>query len=487
MVPRVSSTSNPDQHSVFDFMNDEIPMVPSTASEDTWMSEEENINESIKKFNESIPVSDNMICVDVSDDEDDEEESDGEDGSDDADRHDGRKHQHKKQSHSPQSRSKSPEKEGPLSGNTTIGTSTTEGGDLLPLPEGTEIDRKNRLSMSADELLEGLHNSKLQLQGKNENVEIRKKEYMKLFLHADAIYSSPLTRALETAVLSMDGHRALLASGISLYSVIREVKRLGGFDTVGVEYGEGILKRLRAELSQIMMDEKKIHSLLTFPIDINDADQPWWTPLTSRDSSADQQERVREFMTFARYCDSKLPVFVGHSLFFKAFYSKRISNELLNNRKSLSENLKCFRLSNASMLAVTVQFIEKENGQVDSMIIDADLIFGGGFHGVPDDTSGVSLNEEDNIPVSNPTTHNIGSFGSNQGKPSSLGGSGRTGSIFEKSPLKLGGSSFGGDSNSIFSSFTSKEFTSNLQHEINQKKEALSKGVKKLSSYIFEG
>ncbi len=114
---------------------------------------------------------------------------------------------------------------------------------------------------------------------------------------------------------------------------------------------------------------------------VGDADQPWWTPISSYENGEAQQERVREFISFVRHCDAKLPVFVGHSLFFKAFYSKRISTVLYANRPEISANLKKFRLSNASLLAVTVSFVEID-GLNEAVITDADLIFGGGFHGV---------------------------------------------------------------------------------------------------------
>jgi broad specificity phosphatase PhoE len=345
---------------------------------------------------------------------------------------------------------------------------------------------KNRLSASADELLKDLHNSKLVLQGMDENIERRKKEYMKLFLHSDRIYSSPLTRALQTAVISMEGHRCLGQSGITLYSVIREVKRLGGLDTVGIECGEGIAKRLRSEFYQhtphFLEKDKLDHLLASFPLEVNDADQPWWTAMTSTERTVEQQERVREFLTFARYCDAKLPVFVGHSLFFKAFYSRRLSHELIANRQSLSENLKKFRLSNASMLAVTVRFQDKENGTSDAMIIDADLIFGGGFHGVgvddPDGSQHTNLNMDETYHGGQSTRDSHGGEG---------GGSGNhRGSIFAESPLKFASSLESNNIQNIFNSIKTNEFTSNLHQEMKEKADILSKGVKKLSEKIYD-
>lgn len=255
----------------------------------------------------------------------------------------------------------------------------------VPIPQASKselADKFNHAEVKLVDEFSGRVNQDL--------VEQRRQEYMKLFLHADAIYSSPLTRALQTAVLTMNGHPATKTYGMTLMSTIREVKRIGGLDTVGVAYGEAIESRLRSELAMILGAEEA-DRLVTFPIDFNDANLPWWTPLADHESEQQQQDRVREFLTFLRHCDAKIPVFVGHSLFFRAFYSKRVSSHLLKNRRKLSENLKKFLLSNATMLAVTVNFTDYSlgGGLSEAVMIDADIIFGGGFHGAEHDDDGV--------------------------------------------------------------------------------------------------
>jgi len=165
-------------------------------------------------------------------------------------------------------------------------------------------------------------------------------------------------------------------------SIIREIKRIGGLDTVGIECGPGIMRRVKTEL-QLTMGVARAHDVFdNVKVSVNDADQPWWTAISSFENERDQLERVTEFLTFSRYCGHGLPVFVGHSLFFKAFYSKRISAVLARKRPHLSANLKRYRLSNATLLAVTVRYRDLENGASEAVILDADLPFGGGFHGL---------------------------------------------------------------------------------------------------------
>jgi hypothetical protein len=219
---------------------------------------------------------------------------------------------------------------------------------------------------------------------------------------------------------------------------------MGGLDTVGIEVGEAITKRVRAELTAYV-GPARTEQLTHRPIHVNDADQVWWTPMSSHDTERDQQERVMEFLTFSRYCDSKIPVFVGHSLFFRAFYSKRVSNRLLINRRQLSENLKRFRLSNASMLAVTVAYKEIEGGCSEAVMLDADLIFGGGFHATGQEKR--------------------------DGFIAQLSTSPAAASVFTN--LNLGIASSG-------------MLAANIQNEFRDKKEQLSNGLKKFSEKLYD-
>ncbi len=55
---------------------------------------------------------------------------------------------------------------------------------------------------------------------RDEFFEQRRDEYINLFKHADRVYSSPLTRAIETAYVSMEGHPALAETGLTLYRCV---------------------------------------------------------------------------------------------------------------------------------------------------------------------------------------------------------------------------------------------------------------------------
>lgn len=150
---------------------------------------------------------------------------------------------------------------------------------------------------------------------------------------------------------------------------------------MGIECGPGIMKRVKQELQQSLGANKAEELVDSVAVDYSSAEAPWWTNISSFDNEKDQLERIREFLTFSRYCPHTIPVFVGHSLFFRAFYSKRISKAMARKRPNLSDNMKRFKLSNATLMAVTVKYSDLEGGASDALILDADILFGGGFHG----------------------------------------------------------------------------------------------------------
>ena len=186
------------------------------------------------------------------------------------------------------------------------------------------------------------------------------------------------------------------------------MKKLGGLDSVGIAIGDDIEERVKQELAD-KLGKHRTEEITIESLHYNDCNEPWWTSISSYDTEVDQNERIREFISFIRYNDALNPIFVGHSLFFRNFYSKRVSNMLNNNRPELSSNMKKYRLSNATLMAVTLYFFEKQDG-VDATILDCDLIFGGGFHGAEDDSH---ENSEESTGINTSTTNNVQSSSTN--------------------------------------------------------------------------
>jgi len=152
------------------------------------------------------------------------------------------------------------------------------------------------------------------------------------FLAAETILSSPLTRALQTCLLSLQGHPTFSEKGIKLCRDLREVKSLGGFDAKGKYYGTKIMHRTEQKLKKKVKEmtagadaadiKQHIHMIENIcrktTIDYNDANSQWWV---LKETKADVERRVEDFVSFLRYSPESTFICVGHSMFLKALFS----------------------------------------------------------------------------------------------------------------------------------------------------------------------
>jgi len=189
----------------------------------------------------------------------------------------------------------------------------------------------------------------------------RRVEYIQQFLKADGIYVSPLTRAVQTSLFTLYSHPALV-QGINIMSTLREYKGPGGLDTVGMVVGAAIKDRVYQEtLDTVHKEEADLKT--NVPFNVKDAELHWWTDFNHYEGKRAMNDRMCEFLDFAQFCEAETPIFVGHSNFFRCFYSNYLSEVVEYNRPALCHDLRQFRLANACCLAVTVLFEEDEDDE----------------------------------------------------------------------------------------------------------------------------
>ena len=77
------------------------------------------------------------------------------------------------------------------------------------------------------------------------------------FARADEIIVSPLTRAVQTALITMQHHPCARRKGVKLRAEAREVKNttLGSLDTIGAARGAQVAARVHAELDALFRDD----------------------------------------------------------------------------------------------------------------------------------------------------------------------------------------------------------------------------------------
>ena len=201
------------------------------------------------------------------------------------------------------------------------------------------------------------------------------------FKRADVIFSSPLTRAVQTAVLALRGHETFSSKGMVLCRNIREVKRtLVSFDTVGIETGaESILAHARKELDG-MLDDASLDNIFAQcmdKVDSNDTLSDWWTPSTEREASESVDIRVHYVMEMLKYMPHDSAILVGHNIFFRRFLRTYLSEAFKNEEPLLAENALYGKLSHAACCKLTIEF--DPDPLKDDRILRLEPLFGSTF------------------------------------------------------------------------------------------------------------
>ena len=221
------------------------------------------------------------------------------------------------------------------------------------------------------------------------------------FLSADAIYSSPLCRAAQTCLIALDGHPALGADAtkpqLTLLSSAREVKKVGGMDTVGGHVGDAILDSVKAQTSAILGAEETETIMGHVEVDPYDTMDAWWTGAEDRDNDKHMRARFYGFASSLRFShrsglSDKPTIVVGHSLFLREFCTYFMDPDLAD-ADPLAMKLTQFKLANACMVKLDLEF---DDAALDEIvrIVGVTPMFGMQFHSKENDdapTGGSSL------------------------------------------------------------------------------------------------
>lgn len=219
------------------------------------------------------------------------------------------------------------------------------------------------------------------------------------FYGASAVFSSPLTRATQTALLSLASHPVLCNTGLTLLGSLREKKTQGGFDSVGKEVGHGIYQRTEKELAATLIaqnrskDAPSIGRNNALPVldpaeqarramrkmDPYDSVTQWWIPVSQKDTKESFQNRISDFLcTMEFYPTAGAIVVVGHSLFIRTFFQTYIADSLMQEMPQMAHDMCQTKLQNAGCIRVDLDFCKASTGG-SMAIVNAELMFGSSF------------------------------------------------------------------------------------------------------------
>jgi len=179
-------------------------------------------------------------------------------------------------------------------------------------------------------------------------------------LQPDVVYVSPLTRAVQTAIISL-GQLLVKPDGLGelvLMPNAREKLNYGGFDSWSTKTGLDILQHAVDEIKTLYKGQDSRDDVLeTFAklrVDIEEVQDRWWCEGVA-ESPAQLQVRIDQFMTQLMYSPHNTAVVVGHSHFFRAVFKKYLSNKFKAERTTLAKCLSDGKLSNCGVCRVEVE------------------------------------------------------------------------------------------------------------------------------------
>ena len=228
--------------------------------------------------------------------------------------------------------------------------------------------------------------AKFNAKWKQELDAVKDNDDLACFLSATKIFSSPLTRAIETALVTCEGHSSLQQNGLILLRNLREQKNIGSFDTVGKFHGDDIEVHVRKVFSDEFGGDdgegERVNSLMA-PIDYNYATGQWWTRLEVAERKKDVINRWDHLFNRLRYgyVNDKVIILVGHSHFFRAMCQEYISEGYRNEEPKWTAELERGKLDNASCMRCTIKWEKRgtksfENLNTPPVITKCKLVFG---------------------------------------------------------------------------------------------------------------
>mmetsp|Transcript_15161 Transcript_15161/g.49734 ORF Transcript_15161/g.49734 Transcript_15161/m.49734 type:complete len:503 (-) Transcript_15161:390-1898(-) len=202
--------------------------------------------------------------------------------------------------------------------------------------------------------------------------------WMRAFLDAGMAFSSPLTRAVQTAVLALHKHPTLMTGGLTLLRAAREVKGMGGLDVVGKAVGPEIMPRVWEKFTEVQAGTESLNSdeidLLqaVTEVHLNDSIVEWWTGSDDIDTEEEVMERLHDVLATLQFAPGRSAILVGHSLFFRELIRAFVTPGCAVTHPQCLD----LKLENAGCLGLEIRFT---NGAPE--IFDLALLFGSEYQG----------------------------------------------------------------------------------------------------------
>ncbi|KAJ9446206.1 hypothetical protein DIPPA_20957 [Diplonema papillatum] len=200
-----------------------------------------------------------------------------------------------------------------------------------------------------------------------------------LFRKVDFVYSSPLTRAVQTAIIAVNPilrnieKRAITRKPCLLTRYAREKRNYGGRDTHGSVMGDDIVFRVRNETEKLY--DGPVPNTIHFPhIDTSQVDLKWWND--TAETKDEFKMRLDELTNVIRWSQHETILIIGHSHCFRGLVNLLLSPAAKLPPGVTHSDLQTKKLSNCGMLHAVLDFSEYFPMTEVNLLMDTRLVGG---------------------------------------------------------------------------------------------------------------
>jgi len=188
------------------------------------------------------------------------------------------------------------------------------------------------------------------------------------FISTNQIFVSPLTRAVQTALIAL---QPILISNrclVVLSPNVREKRNFGGRDSTGESYDRHVEKKILSNLHSALPDRpERVNDILSVVFDSSQVAGCWWCE--HRETSLQVRDRIDEMFHQIQYSSESSVIVVGHSHYFREVFRHYVSPSFAEANKNLVNDLRQYVICNCSVVGCEVEFSESR------CIVDVKMLF----------------------------------------------------------------------------------------------------------------
>lgn len=176
---------------------------------------------------------------------------------------------------------------------------------------------------------------------------------------AGALWASPLTRAMQTAIVALEPILTSTGGVLELKLNVREKKNFGGLDSIGRVCGNECYTRALAELRSLDASEggpseadmSRVSDLRVDPVEVM---EEWWSE--GAEDSKSLGERMHELIYQLEHASADVIIVVGHSHYFRALFSRFLHPAFFARDPGLAKTLQTKSVPNCTVLDCDIDF-----------------------------------------------------------------------------------------------------------------------------------